>query len=187
MSRWFNRVWKLALEEYAPGDIDNAAEADLVRKTHQVIRKVNLDLDKLQFNTMLAALMEFTNYMAPVKESGKVSAEVWTRAVECLVLLLAPTAPHLAEELWQLMGNPYSVHNQSFPIWDEALTAEPEITLVVQINGKVRARFQVPASITECQATDLALSNERVKEFTASKTVKTVVYVPGKLVNIVVI
>ncbi|PVV83736.1 leucine--tRNA ligase [Dehalogenimonas alkenigignens] len=186
MSRWFNRVWKLALEEYAPGGIDGAAEAELVRKTHQVIRKVNLDLDKLQFNTMLAALMEFTNYLAPVKESGKVSAEVWTRAVECLVLLLAPTAPHLAEELWQLMGNPYSVHNQSFPIWDEALTVEPEVTLVVQINGKVRARFQVPASITECQATDLALSNERVKEFIAGKAIRSVVYVPGKLINVVV-
>lgn len=186
MSRWFNRVWKLALEDYTPGDIDATAEAEIIRKTHQVIRKVNLDIDKLQFNTMLAALMEFTNCLAPVKESRNVSTGVWSKAVESLVLLLAPTAPHLAEELWQLMGNPYSVHNQTFPIWEEALTAEPEIILVVQINGKVRARLQAPASITECQATDLALSNERVREFTAGKVVKSIVYVPGRLINVVV-
>jgi leucyl-tRNA synthetase len=85
------------------------------------------------------------------------------------------------------LGKPYSIHNQSFPTWDEALTKEPEITLIVQVNGKVRARLQTPADITECQATDAALANDRVKEFTAGKTVKSVVYVPGKLVNVVVI
>ncbi len=187
LSRWFNRVWKLALEDYSATDFDATAEADLVRKTHQVIRKVNLDIDKLQFNTMLAAMMEFTNYLAMVKESGKVSAEAWTKAVESLVLLLAPTAPHLAEELWQRLGKEYSVHNQSFPGWSEELTKEPEITLVVQVNGKVRARLQTPAGITECQATDLALSNDRVREFTAGKQMKSVIYVPGKLINVVVI
>ena len=187
LARWFNRVWKLALEEYSASGFDAAAEADLIRKTHQVIRKVNLDIDKLQFNTMLAALMEFTNYLAPIKEAAKVSAAAWNKAVESLVLLLAPTAPHLAEELWLRLGKEYSVHNQSFPTWDEELTKEPEITLVVQVNGKVRARIQAPADINECQATDLAMTNDRIKEFTAGKTVKSVVYVPGKLVNVVVI
>jgi len=187
MSRWFNRVWKLALEEYSPVDIDSATEADLVRKTHQVIRKVNLDIDKLQFNTMLAALMEYTNSLAAAREAGKVSAEAWGKAIESLVLLLAPTAPHLTEELWQRLGKPYSVHAQSFPVWSDDLAKEPEITLVVQVNGKVRVRIQAPAGITECQATNAALSNDRIKEFTAGKTVKTVVYVPGKLVNIVVV
>ena len=186
-SRWFNRVWKLALEEYTPASFDAAAEAALTRKTHQVIRKVNLDIDKLQFNTMLAALMDFTNYLAAAKESANVSAEAWNKAVESLALMLAPTAPHLTEELWQRLGKPYSIHNQSFPTWDEALTKEPEITLIVQVNGKVRARLQAPADITECQATDAALANDRVKEFTAGKTVKSVVYVPGKLINVVVI
>ncbi|XUW99950.1 MAG: leucine--tRNA ligase [Dehalogenimonas sp.] len=186
MSRWFNRVWKLALEEYNPTDFDSAADAALIRKTHQVVRKVNLDIDKLQFNTMLAALMDYTNYLATVKDSGKVSIETWNKAIESLTLMLAPTAPHLTEEIWQRLGKPYSIHNQSFPSWDDELAKEPEITLVVQVNGKVRARIQAPADITECQATDLSMSNDRVKEFTAGKTVKSVVYVPGKLVNVVV-
>ncbi len=186
-SRWFNRVWKLALEEYAPTGFDAAAEAALTRKTHQVIRKVNLDIDKLQFNTMLAALMDFTNYLAAAKESANVSAGAWNKAIESLALMLAPTAPHLTEEIWQRLGKSYSIHNESFPTWDEALTKEPEITLIVQVNGKVRARLQAPAGITECQATDAALTNDRVKEFTAGKIVKTVVYVPGKLINVVVI
>jgi leucyl-tRNA synthetase len=84
------------------------------------------------------------------------------------------------------MGHEYSVHNQSFPSWNEALTAEPEITLVVQVNGKLRARIPAPADINECRATDLAMNHERVQEYTAGKEVKTVIYVPGKLLNIVV-
>ena len=186
-SRWFNRVWKLALEEYTPASFDAAAEASLVRKTNQVIRKVNLDIDKLQFNTMLAALMDFTNYLATAKESATVSAETWNKAIESLALMLAPTAPHLTEEIWQRLGKLYSIHNQSFPTWNEELTKEPEITLIVQVNGKVRARLQVPAGITECQATDASMANDRVKEFTTGKTVKSVVFVPGKLINVVVI
>jgi len=186
-SRWFNRVWKLALEEYTATDFNSEADAALTRKTHQVIRKVNLDIDKLQFNTMLAALMDYTNFLATAKEAANVSAVTWNKAIESLALMLAPTAPHLTEEIWQRLGKPYSIHNQSFPTWDEELTKEPEITLVVQVNGKVRARIQTPADITECQATDVALANERVKEFTAGKTVKSVVYVPAKLINVVVI
>ncbi|MEN8615242.1 leucine--tRNA ligase [Dehalogenimonas sp. THU2] len=186
ISRWFNRVWKLSLDEYIPGDFDPAAEAELIRKTHQTVRKVSTDIDRMQFNTMLAALMEFTNYLTPAREAARVSAESWNKAVETLILALAPTAPHLAEELWTLTGHEYSVHNQSFPAWDESLTAEPEITLVVQVNGKLRARLPAPADITECQATDLALTNDRIKEFTEGKEIKTVIYVPGKLLNIVV-
>jgi leucyl-tRNA synthetase len=82
ISRWFNRVWKLVTETYQPGAPDAEAEAELIRKTHQTIRKVNTDIDKLQFNTMLAALMEFTNYLAPAKETAKVSAEAWSQAVD---------------------------------------------------------------------------------------------------------
>jgi leucyl-tRNA synthetase len=187
LSRWFNRIWKLALEEYIPAGFDAAADAALVRKTHQVIRKVNLDIDKLQFNTMLAALMDFTNYLATAKEGALVSSGTWNKAIESLALMLAPTAPHLTEEIWQRLGRDYSIHNQYFPTWDEEMTKEPEITLVVQVNGKVRARIQAPADITECQATDAAMANDRVKEFTAGKTVKSVVYVPGKLINVVVV
>ncbi|ADJ26439.1 leucyl-tRNA synthetase [Dehalogenimonas lykanthroporepellens BL-DC-9] len=186
ISRWFNRVWKLATEPYQPGGFDEEAEAELIRHTHQTVRKVNTDLDALQFNTMLAALMEFTNYLGPAKDSGKVSAETWKDAVNKLILMLAPTAPHLAEELWELTGHEYSVHNQQFPTWQEELTAEPEITLVVQVNGKLRARIPAPADLTESSALGLADANERIREYTKGKTTVKIVYVPGKLLNIVV-
>ncbi len=186
ISRWFNRIWKLVNEEYKPGNFDADAEAELTRKTHQTVRKVNNDIDKLQFNTMLAAMMEFTNYLAPAKEACKVSITAWNKAVESLILMLAPTAPHLSEELWHQIGREYSVHNQSFPTWDDELAVGPGITLVVQVNGKLRARIPAPAEITERQATDLAMGNDRVQEFTAGKSVAKVIYVPGKLLNIVV-
>ena len=135
---------------------------------------------------MIAALMELTNYLATVKEDGQVTKPAWDKAVETLVLLLAPSVPHLAEELWQRTGNEYSVHNQSWPAWDEELVKEDEITLVVQVNGKLRDRISVSASIAEMEARQLALDSERVTTYLQGKEIVKTIYVPGKLVNIVV-
>jgi leucyl-tRNA synthetase len=103
-----------------------------------------------------------------------------------LLLLLAPTAPHFAEELWQRTGRQYSIHNQRWPQWDEALAKEEEITLVVQVNGKVRDRLTVPASITEAEAKEKALASPRVKTYLEGKAVLKTIYVTGRLVNIVI-
>ena len=135
---------------------------------------------------MIAALMEFTNYLAKVKEEGAVTVSAWKEAIDTLLLLLAPTAPHLAEELWQQTGHSYSIHNQSWPRWDEELAKDEEITLVVQVNGKLRDRITVPASITEAEAKNIALSSQRVKPYIEGKQIIKVVYVPGRLINIVV-
>ncbi|UCH42987.1 MAG: leucine--tRNA ligase [Dehalococcoidales bacterium] len=191
ISRWLNRIWNLVLDDYNqrsgsdPSGISEA-ERELSRFTHQTIRKVTTDLERLRFNVMVAALMELTNYLTKVKEDGRIGRPAWDEAVETLILLLAPSIPHLAEELWQQIGNEYSVHNQDWPLWDEELAREDEITLVVQVNGKLRDRIAVPASITEAEAKEQALGSERVKTYLQGKeTVKTI-YVPGKLVNIVV-
>ena len=159
---------------------------ELQRTTHQTIRKVTNDLEKIRFNTMIAALMEFTNYLTKVKETGLVIDSDWKGTIEKLLLLLAPTAPHLAEELWQRIGGNYSIHNQSWPRWDEELAKEEEITLVVQVNGKLRDRITVPVSITETEARQLALESQRVKPYLEGKTIVKEIYVPGRLVNIVV-
>ncbi|MCX6011389.1 MAG: leucine--tRNA ligase, partial [Chloroflexi bacterium] len=123
ISRWLNRLWKLVLGGYNQDAKDNPAEKEraLSRLTHQTIRKVTQDLEKLRLNTMIAALMEYTNYLAKTKEEGIIGDIAWKEAVDTLQLLLAPTAPHLAEELWQQTGHQYSIHNQSWPKWDEAL------------------------------------------------------------------
>jgi len=166
--------------------VSQKAERELSRITHQTIRRVTDDLERLRFNTMIAALMEFTNYLAKAKEVGSVTEPAWKGAVDILLLLLAPTAPHLAEELWQRTGHDYSIHNQSWPKWDEALAREEEITLVIQVNGKLRDRITVPASITEAEARQIALGQERVKPYLEGKETIKIIYVPGRLVNLVV-
>ena len=198
VSRWLNRVWNLALDDYHQdarkglalkelvGIHTNVAkeEKELARITHQTIRKVTNDLERLRFNTMLAALMEFTNYLANVREAGIVATSAWKEAMATLLLLLAPTAPHLAEELWSRTGHQYSIHNQPWPKWDEALAKEEKITLVIQVNGRVRDRIIVPASTTEVEATQIAAESTRVKPYLEGKEFKTY-YVTGKLVNFV--
>jgi len=186
IGRWLNRVWNLVTGKYSQGKVSPEAERDLLRITHQTIKKVTEDMERLHFNTMVAALMEFTNYLTRVRETGAVSLSAWNEAIDALLLLLAPACPHIAEELWQQTGHKYSIHNQSWPRWDKELAREEEITLVVQVNGKLRDRITVPASITEAEAREKALGSQKVKVHLEGKKVVKTIYVAGKLVNIVV-
>ena len=135
---------------------------------------------------MISALMEMTNEMTHVRDTGPVDRAAWNEALEALLLMLAPLAPHIAEELWERSGRPYSIHRQSWPAWDEALARENEVTLVVQVNGKVRDRIQVPADIDEASAKELAKASTVVQKHLRDGELQRVVYVPGKLVNFVV-
>ena len=190
--RWLNRVWSLA--GYDAGELDaHPAHADAVRATkrilHQTIRKCYDDLDKFKFNTAIAALMELANHLSRVwndrAHDRSVDAATWRECVSTMLLLLAPLAPHLAEELWERAGHGYSIHQQAFPAWDDALAAEDEITLVAQVNGRLRDRLNVPADISEADAKAAALGSPRVLAHIAGKPVRNVVYVPGRLVNVV--
>jgi leucyl-tRNA synthetase len=186
MSRWLKRVWNLVLEEYTPGSVQQKAEEELVRLTHQTVKKVTEDMEKIRFNTMIATLMELTNYLIKIRELKIVSKESWEATVKILLLLLAPAAPHLAEELWQQKGYAYSIHNQSWPKWDESLARDPEITLVIQINGKVRDRINLPVAISEADARKVVMAQPKVKANIEGKDIVNIIYVPGRLVNIVV-
>jgi leucyl-tRNA synthetase len=115
-----------------------------------------------------------------------VSDSLWREAISYFLLLLAPTAPHLVEELWERTGHPYSIHNQHWPEYDKELAREEEITLVIQVNGKLRDKVLVPASISEAKAKELALSRERVKTYIDSKKLTRIIYVPKRVINIVV-
>jgi len=192
ISRWLNRIWQLVLDEYKPDekaapDRTQTEEKALSRFTHQTVRRVTQDLEKLRFNTMLSALMEFTNYLAKAKETGAISPSAWQESIDILLRLLAPTAPHLTEELWERTGRPYSIHNQSWPQWDEKLAQDEEITLVVQVNGKLRDRITVPVSITEDKLPQI-LQEKAVKAnaYLEGKKIRKRIYVPGRLVNFVV-
>jgi leucyl-tRNA synthetase len=186
VSRWLNRVWSLVTTDYASRAVGPEAEKEFLHLTHKAIKEVTTDLEKFHFNTMLASLMEFSNYLSKVKESGVVSGSLWGEAISYFLLLLAPTAPHLAEELWNRTGHPYSIHNQPWPGYDEELVKEEEITLVIQVNGKLRDKVLVPASIGEVEAKELALGRERVKAYINGKKLTRVIYVPKRVVNIVV-
>ncbi len=186
--RFLQRVWDLVT--IPPKPFSKPAEAREVaalrRITHKTIRKVTDDLEAFRFNTMLAALMEFNNYLLKARETPAVQSEAWPEAVRTMILLLAPSAPHLAEELWQRIGGAYSVHNQAWPEWDAAAAAEETITLVVQVNGRVREHMSVPVEISEQEAQELALASPKVQQQIAGRGIAKTIYVPGKLINIVV-
>ena len=189
MARWINRVWDIAQRDASALDaqpVDDEAARALVRTTHKTVKKVIGDLERFKFNTALAAMMEMTNHMSRAWDEGGVDSGSWSDAVEKLLLLLAPIAPHVTEELWERTGRPYSIHSQLMPSWDEELARDEEITLVVQVNGRVRDRIQAPASIEESEARQLALESARVRPYLEGAEVRQVVYVPGRLVNVVV-
>ena len=185
VARWMNRVWELCskVPEALPQEVDNHQS---LRKLHQTLEKVYNDLDRFKFNTAIAGLMEFSNHLSHARDRKEIDPNLWRECTEKLLLMLAPLAPHLAEELWERTGHPYSIHNQPFPRWDPSLAAEEMLTLVVQVNGRLRDRLQVPASITESEAREMVLASPKVQAHTQDRTVKNLVYVPGRLVNVVV-
>jgi leucyl-tRNA synthetase len=185
LSRWLNRVWTLCESEYAPVHVDVATERNVLHVMHRTVKKASADIEDFRFNTMLAGLMEFTNVLGPVLEAGSVSAGVWNEAIRTLLLLMAPSTPHIAEELWTRRGWTYSIHNQKWPSYDEALAKEEEIVVAVQVNGKLRDKLTVPAGIPEEEVKALALASDRVKVYTDGHTLQKVIYVPGRVVSIV--
>ncbi len=189
--RFIKRVWRIAesqlsaLSSQFSGQQLTKADKELRQKTHATIKKVSADLNRFNLNTAIAAIMELVNSLYKYVET-EVNPEVLNEAIKNLTLLLTPFTPHLAEELWSLMGNSQSVHLQKWPTYDETLAASEEITVVVQVNGKVRERIQASADIGEEEMKELALSSERTKSLTEDKEIIKVVTIPKKLVNIVV-
>ena len=188
-ARWLNRVWDIVARDAS--SLDTAAtNAEMVRDTnrllHQTVRKCHSDLDRFRFNTAIAALMELTNHLNKVWADSSVDSKTWDGCTEKLLLMLAPMAPHMTEELWEMKGHPYSIHQQDFPTWDDDLAAEDVITLVLQVNGKVRDKIEVSANIEESEAQALAMASPKIQGFVAGKSVVKSVYVPGRLVNVVV-
>ena len=185
--RWLNRVWTLVLETAGAdsADGDSADRRALVRKTHQTIRAVSQDLENFEFNTVVSSLMEFANSIGAARLEGLAGTEEFNAAIEALLLLMAPVTPHVAEELWERLGKPYSIHSQPWPEFDAELASVDQITLVIQVNGKVRDRIVVPASISETEARERALASEAVQRFLSGGAPQKVIFVPGRLINLV--
>ncbi|MBI2563703.1 MAG: class I tRNA ligase family protein, partial [candidate division NC10 bacterium] len=203
--RFLSRVWRLvedrAARIRAARDLswDDGVHAEAVRAlrrvTHQTIARVTRDLeDAFHFNTALAALMELLNALNKFQEElgadpapplrNRVLA--FAEGVSALVTMLAPFAPHLAEELWEMLGHRESIFRRPWPVADAALAQAETVEVVVQVNGKVRSRQHVPRGTAEDRLRTLALADPRVQPWTGGKAVRKVVVIPDKLVNIVV-
>lgn len=181
VARWLRRAMSLVSGETSGASAD---PSELSRRTNRLIKKLTEDLEAFRFNTSIAALMEHTNYLLAVK--GEVGEKEWNEALHNFALALAPFAPHHAEEIWAGIGEKESVHLQSWPKWDESAIAVETITLVVQVNGKLRDRIEAPADIEEDAAGELALASEKVRVHVDGKELRKTIYVPGRLVNLVV-
>jgi leucyl-tRNA synthetase len=179
-------VWDTAILDYRPEKVDEASSRALRRKTHQVIRKVTEDLESFSFNTSVAAIMELRNELVAAEHARNVSEEVWYEAVDSMLLLMAPMTPHIAEELWEKRGKPYSIHVQQWPAWDSEVVKEESVTLIVQINGKVRDRIEVVAGVDDDTLKQVAMDSENVKNRLGSEQPRKVIVVRGRLVNIVI-
>jgi len=184
-SRWLRRVWYMLLET-TEGTADSEVLRALRRKTHQTLKRVTYDFENFEFNTIVSSLMELLNEMGRAKNAGAFGTEEWNEAADLYLRMLAPVCPHIAEELWERLGKPYSIHTQPWPQVDEEAAKDEMITLIVQVNGKLRDRLIVPAGITEGAARTMALESENVKGYLQGKAPRKVIYVPGRLVNIVI-
>jgi len=183
--RWLRKVWSALLEPAKSGGLATKDERSLRRKVHQTLRQVTNDFMHFEFNTIISGLMELLNEMVKAKQNGAWGSPAWAEATDIYLRMLAPVAPHIAEEIWSLLGKPYSIHQAAWPEVDEKAAANEELTIVVQINGKVRDRMVVPVNISEADAKDQALAGEVVQKNLEGKQIKQVIYVPGRLVSIV--
>ncbi len=196
--RFLNRVWRLvaqyeeALKQGGKevtlsfGNID--ANAKKMRfNTHTAIKRVTNDVGtRFNFNTAISSIMELVNVLYLYKEQKDVNLAVAREGIEAVLKLLAPFAPHITEELWSELGYTESIHKESWPVLDESALVEEEITIILQVNGKVRDKVQVPAEISKEDLEKLILTSDKINQYLEGKTAIKVITVPGKLVNIVV-
>jgi leucyl-tRNA synthetase len=186
--RFLQRTWRLvnavAAAFQPPNHRSSEQPCRLTTQLHHTIQRVTADVEAFKFNTAVAALMEFLNDMVSHRQAHGVTA-VLAEAARTFVLLLAPFAPHIAEELWARLGGPYSVHQQAWPTWDERWIVEETITLIVQVDGRVRDRLNVPANMSEAEARELAMHSPGVRRHLDGRCIARVVFVPGRLINIV--
>ena len=187
ISRWLNRVWNLVTNQ---SDISDTANVETVKKlqhlNHSAIAKVTADIENKQFNTAIATLMSLTNDLYTIRTNAVVDSKTWKETLDTLLLLLAPFCPHIAEELWEMIGNGYSIHQHSWPEYIEDLTKEEHIKIPMQINGKLREHILIPRDATEAEVFELATKLERWDEIIGTHQINRVIYVPARLLNIVI-
>ncbi len=186
--RFLNRVWNLVQEYIEAGDVelDEKVAEQILKTAHYTVKKITQDIEDEKFNTAVSSMMEAVNTYYKLKESSSIGkSKSWTFAIESLLQVLAPFAPHITEELWQQLGHETTIHIDTWPKWDDRHLVTSETTVVVQVNGKVRAKLVVPVDMPEEDVKSRALGDANVQKFTEGNELRKVIYIPGKLVSIV--
>lgn len=186
--RFLNRVWTLT-QDYIDSDetsIDKDTEKEILKIANCLAKKVTTDIEDEKFNTSISSMMEAVNSYYKLKNKNISKTPAWTFAIESLLQVLAPFAPHITEELWHQVGHEDTIHVDHWPSWDDDYLVSDEITVVVQVNGKLRTKLQVNKDISKEEIEKMALEQTNVKAFLTNKKPTRIIYVPGKLLNIVV-
>jgi leucyl-tRNA synthetase len=191
--RFLRRIWALAYSHISKGEVValdvaalNGKQKELRREIHKTIAKVSDDVERRQtFNTAIASVMELMNKLAKAPQESEQDRALLQEALVAVVRLLAPITPHISFELWNKLGQEGNIDEALWPVADQAAMVESEKLIIVQVNGKLRAKLTVPADATREFVEKLANSDENVTKFTDGKTVRKVIFVPGKLLNIV--
>jgi len=186
IARWLNRLWSLVVEPAATGAVAGTPETLALRRvTHRTIEAATADIEQFRFNTMISRLMEHSTALQRARDAGVVDRDAWDEGIRTALLLTAPLAPHITEELWSRLGEEYSIHNAAWPKADPAFLKEETVELVVQVNGKVRDRATLPANASEDEARAAIFALPRIEAALGGQQPRKLVYVPGKLMNIV--
>jgi leucyl-tRNA synthetase len=186
--RFLNRLWNL-VGEYVDAptvELDEAQQQALYRVAHRTIKKMTEDIETNRYNTAIATAMTCVNELYKLKTEGFGKHDVWQEALQSIVACVAPFAPHLSEELWHQLGHSDSIHRDSWPAYDEQYLTEDTVTLAIQINGKVRGQVTLPVDADETSALDAAKAEAKIQTHLTSKQIIKTIYVPGKILNLVV-
>ena len=187
--RFLNRAWTLVQEYLEAGEValSDDASREILAIAHKTTKKITQDIEDDKFNTAVSSMMEAVNAYFKLKETHGIGrSEAWTFALESLLQVLAPFAPHITEELWSDLGHTTTIHKDNWPQWDNAFLTSDMMTIIVQVNGKLRAKLDIAKDTQKDVVEAQALASENVAKFLEGKTPNKIIYIPGRLVNIVV-
>ncbi|MCP4428959.1 MAG: class I tRNA ligase family protein, partial [Chloroflexi bacterium] len=189
VTRFLDRYWRLATRDWRLSPIHPITVSPhhaFGRERHKFIRRITGEMERFRFNTAVAAFMEYLNYLVEMADAA-VPSDQWRQALETFTILLAPICPFIAEEVWQgVMGRAGSVHRQPWPDYDEALAADEVVTVVIQVNGKLRDRIEVSVDVDEAGLRETAVASPKVQRFINGQPIRKIIVVPPALVNIVI-
>jgi leucyl-tRNA synthetase len=184
--RFLNRTWNLYSKTYHESTTASKEDKELERELHKLIRNVSQRIEDFRFNTMISALMEFVNLLGERYQTGNWRTETYHRVLETLIILIAPAAPYIAEELWHQTKHDGSVHLQDWPQWDAKLAEDETVQIPIQVNGRLRALVEVEKDADQKEVETAAFESPKIQQHIGEGKVKEVIFVSGKIMNILI-